>query len=186
MAICHDREIMSNLCPKGPLALALVQVTELSPEVCKTVGFAYPGSNPGPATSQKLWLRALAMGFVNPSGVSPVRQTGGGGTVRHARRCYVWRQLTGLPVTADQCAAEGDDSFVGPLLAVRGHHRLTVPDLGTPHGPLGTAEPAQEDHRCHGRQRARIRIAPSSSRRMRATSSAHRQIIPVDNRSTTE
>jgi uncharacterized protein (TIGR03083 family) len=31
-----------------------------------------------------------------------------------------WRQLTGLPVSAGQYAAEGDDSLVGPLLAVRG------------------------------------------------------------------
>jgi hypothetical protein len=31
-----------------------------------------------------------------------------------------WRQLTGLPVNAGQCAAEGDDSLIGPLLAVRG------------------------------------------------------------------
>jgi hypothetical protein len=31
-----------------------------------------------------------------------------------------WRQLTGLPVSAGQYSAEGDDSLVRPLLAVRG------------------------------------------------------------------
>jgi len=31
-----------------------------------------------------------------------------------------WRQLTGLPVSADQYAVQGDDSLVRPLLAVRG------------------------------------------------------------------
>jgi hypothetical protein len=31
-----------------------------------------------------------------------------------------WRQLTGLPVNADQYAAEGADSLIRPLLAVRG------------------------------------------------------------------
>ena len=31
-----------------------------------------------------------------------------------------WRQLTGLPVSAGQYAAEGDDSLARPLLAVRG------------------------------------------------------------------
>jgi hypothetical protein len=31
-----------------------------------------------------------------------------------------WRQLTGLPMPAGQYVAAGDDSLVGPLLAVRG------------------------------------------------------------------
>jgi hypothetical protein len=31
-----------------------------------------------------------------------------------------WRQLTGLPVSAGQYGAEGDDRLVRPLLAVRG------------------------------------------------------------------
>ena len=36
--------------PKRPLSAVAVQVRPLSRAVCKTVGFAYPGSNPGPAT----------------------------------------------------------------------------------------------------------------------------------------
>ena len=40
-------------------------------------------------------------------------------TLRMAPR-VAWRQLTGLPVTAGQYAAQGDDRLVRPLLAVRG------------------------------------------------------------------
>ena len=40
-------------------------------------------------------------------------------TLRMAPR-VAWRQLTGLPVSAGQYAAEGDDTLVRPLLAVRG------------------------------------------------------------------
>jgi len=32
--------------------VAFTQVKAFTPEVCKTVGLAYPGSNPGPATSK--------------------------------------------------------------------------------------------------------------------------------------
>ena len=37
--------------PESLSALTFVQVTAFSPEVCKTVGFAYVGSNPTPATT---------------------------------------------------------------------------------------------------------------------------------------
>lgn len=40
-------------------------------------------------------------------------------TLRMASQ-VAWRQLTGLPVSSGQYAAEGDDSLVRPLLAVRG------------------------------------------------------------------
>ena len=41
---------MSNVCPKKPLAPMSVQVRPFSWTVCKTVGSAYVGSNPTPAT----------------------------------------------------------------------------------------------------------------------------------------
>jgi len=37
--------------PQGRLGSTFAQVMALWPEVCKTVGLAYPGSNPGPATT---------------------------------------------------------------------------------------------------------------------------------------
>ena len=39
--------------PKLHTRPTLAQVSALSPEVCKTVGFAFPGSNPGPATRNR-------------------------------------------------------------------------------------------------------------------------------------
>jgi hypothetical protein len=36
--------------PEWLLAVTFAQVSAFSPEVCKTVGFAYVGSNPTPAT----------------------------------------------------------------------------------------------------------------------------------------
>jgi hypothetical protein len=59
LGVTRDRMAGAQVCvhdhvqcvPKWQLALTFTQVTVIPPEVCKTVGFAYPGSNPGPATT---------------------------------------------------------------------------------------------------------------------------------------
>ena len=93
------------------------------PDVLHTFVWAFPYQyrpEAAPGTAVQTRLRPQR----RLDGSSPVRPVGGcsmsrPATLRMAPQ-VAWRQLTGLTVSADQYAAEGDDSLATPLLAVRG------------------------------------------------------------------
>ena len=140
--------------PRWSSALTSAQVTGFPPEVCKTVGFAFPGSNPGPATTSERPVTGVPGSRADPSRSGPPSRRGG--------PCRRSRAQRGQAVDGERLGRIADDpTHGGARRDARARrlagHRVNQRAAGGAGLPCGAPAKLRVIAHPHGRPRPRRR-----------------------------